>query len=458
MIEQEDHTVAIRAEQAVIGSLLLDNHALDRCPDLATEHFYREDHRLIFGEIHRQVSAGHRCDAMTLFERLASQVDDALKYLATMRQAAVSASNIRRHADIIIDKAGKRALAALSIEMQDLAYSHQSTASCVDLMASKLELLAQKKTDTEPQLIGTMMNDYLEMIEQRMAGALKSISTGHVHLDEMLGGGLERGTLTVVAARPGMGKTAFGLGIARNVSRDGAALFISMEMDSRQVNDRNVAAIGGMPLGWLRNPTQSNSPHSMDGQYWDNLTHAVQKAQEMNLFIDDQTGLNMLEIRAKARKVKRQAGLDVIVIDQLSFITGGSGEKSWELVGQYTRACITLAKEVDAAVILLCQLNRECEKRSDQRPIMSDLAISGSIEQDAANIIFLYRDDIARKLPREQQTGICEVQSVKQRQGEPGTIGMAYIGNRTLFEDLGYRWQRHSETESSQDEPKKRRF
>lgn len=449
MIEQEDHSVSIRAEQAVIGSLLLKNDAIDRCVDLEAKHFYRQDHRLIFAELVRQIGMGKEVDAITVFEKLKDQVEDCLRYLAQMRQSAVSASNIRHHADIIIDKSIKRAMVALSIEMQELAAGHQTASVCVDLMASSIEALAQRKTANEPVLMQDMMSDYMDMLTSRMEGGFKPVSTGHTHLDEMLDGGLERGTLTVVAARPGMGKTAFGLGIARNVSFDGSALFLSMEMAARQVADRNVAALGKIPMGWLRKPTDNTFPGSTDLEYWNNLTYAIQKTQEMKLFIDDQAGMNMMEIRAKARKIKRTAGLDLLVIDQLSFITGGIGEKAWEMIGQYTRACIAIAKELDCAVILLCQLNRECEKRADQRPVMSDLAMSGSIEQDAANIIFLYRDDIARKVDRSQWTNLCEVQSVKQRQGEPGTIGMNYIGNQTRFEDLAYRWERRQEQQDT---------
>lgn len=442
MIEHDDNTTAIRAEQAVLGALLADNDGMDRCGDLEANHFYRNDHRLIFAEILRQVSLGRRCDPITLFEVLSTKVEDCLKYLTNLRQSAVSAVNIRRHAEIVLDKAIKRELAALGIEAQGFSSSHESAAVCVDLVASKLEALSARKTASDPVKVGAMMESYLTMLQSRTDGLMKPIPTGYAHVDEILGGGLERGTLTVIAARPSMGKTALGLGLARNVAATGTSLFISMEMSAHQVNDRNVSALGKIPLKWLRMPGEN------DTGYWDNLSHAVTKAQELNLFIDDQTSLNMVEIRAKARKVKRQAGsLDMIVIDQLSFITGGIGDKSWETIGQYTRACIALAKESDAAVVLLCQLNRECEKRSDQRPVMSDLAMSGSIEQDAANIVFLYQDDIARKLPKHEHRHICELIFAKQRQGEQGVVGLKYVNHLTVFEDLPYPYERKADPE-----------
>lgn len=300
-------------------------------------------------------------------------------------------------------------LHALSIEMGELAASAAPANVCVDQVASKLEALAQTRTALEPERLSEMMTDYADLLDQRMTGAVRPVRTGHEPLDEHLDGGLERGTLTVVAARPGMGKTAFGLGVARNVAADGAAMFYSMEMFRMQVMDRNVSAIGRIPLAWLRKPGDSQASNSADQVYWSGITHAFQKAQEMNL-----------------------------AIDQLSFITGGQSEKSYEVVGEHARALVALAKELDCAVILLCQLNRECEKRPNKRPIMADLALSGSIEQDAANIIFLYRDEEYNEDTPDK--GICEVNCEKLRQGRPGVVGLQYIGTQTRFEDPAARW------------------
>lgn len=436
MIEQEDNTVSIRAEQAVLGALLADNDALDRITDLDASHFYRNDHRLIFEELRGQIAEGKRTDAVTLYEKLHGKVDDCLPYLAQLRQSAVSSANITRHAAIITDKATKRALAGLSDEMRELAASKQSAGVCVDLVASKLEELAHKKTSREPMRLDAMLSDYVDVLTRRMNGEIKPISTGYRDLDEQMDGGLERGTLTIIAGRPRMGKTAAGLAIARNSSYDGASLFFSMEMSKDQVSDRNVSALGGVPIKWLRKPTD----HDRDKTQWECATGAFIKARDLNLFIDDETGLNMLEIRAKARAVKRRHGLDVIVIDQLSFITGGKSDKRYEVVGEYTRALVALSKELDCAVVLLCQLNRKCEERPNKRPILSDLAESGSIEQDAANIIFLHREVIYNPDLPEGERDICEWIIAKQRQGEPGTIGLRYSGPLTRFDDLPYRW------------------
>lgn len=450
MMEYEDHTVAIRAEQAVLGGLLVENDAIDRCMDLEEQHFYREDHRIIYGEIKRQIAMGRHVDAVTLMEALADRVENCLKYCAQLRMSAVSAANIAYHAEIVREKADKRALVAIGMEAQELAASHANAASCVDLVASKLETLTQRKTAFEPKLIGDTMVDYLTMIQDRMAGLNKPIATGYQHFDELMGGGLERGTMTVVAGRPGTGKTAFGLGIARNVALDGGkSAILSMEMSARQLNDRNMAAIGRIPIAWLRKPSENDR----DSPYWDSLAYAAKRARDMSMWIDEQAGMNMLELRAKARKIKRKTGLDILVIDQLSFLTGGDADQDWQRIGQYTRGIIEVAKSLDIAVVLLAQLNRKCEERADKRPIMSDLAQSGSIEQDAANIVFLYRDVIYNK--NTQEPDIAEVISAKQRQGEPGTIGMKFNGALTMYEDLPYRWERKV---VQQEKPVKRGF
>jgi replicative DNA helicase len=423
---------SLHAEQSVIGALLIDNDALDRIQDLQAEHFYRHEHRAIFAEIAKQVAAGKRCDVISLFDALQGKVEDCLVYLNQLSQSVPSSANIGRYADMVIDRAVKRSLAAVGMEMHEAAGGIESADEIVDRYAAKVEALAQKKTKQEPQRMSEMLGNYVEVIQARMDGRIKPIQTGFRDLDNRLDGGLERGTLTIVAGRPSMGKTAMGLCLARNVADWGTALFLSMEMSRDQVNDRNIAALGKLPVAWLKRPTDNS-------EMWGRMTHAFQRAQDMNLFIDDQTALNMLAIRSKARSVKRKSGLDLLVIDQLSFITGGNSDKSWEVVGEYTRGLLQLGKELNVAIVLLCQLSRKVEERPIKRPIMSDLAMSGSIEQDAANIIFLYRDEVYN--PDTREKGVCEVITAKQRQGEPGTIGLAYIGNQTRFEDLAHGWK-----------------
>jgi len=423
----------IEAEQAVLGAILRDNDSMDRIPELGAEHFYRGDHRAIFTEIAAQLSAGKRVDAITLAERLDAEL---FPYLGKLHASAPSGAKIGHHAGIVIEKATKRALSALSIDLGADAESGKDSAECISEAAAKLDDLAQRKTTKDPRRLDETLGEYLTLLQDRMDGKVRPIPTGFQHLDDMLDGGFERGTLTVIAGRPGTGKTAAGLGICRNAARDYSALFLSMEMSTNQVNDRNISALAQVDMAWLRRPGETRE----DTQRWEAITSATILSRRLNLFIDDQTGLSVPEIRAKARKIKRLHGLDMLCIDQLSFITGAKSDKLHEAMGEYTRGLIALGKELDCAVILLAQLNRECEKRADKRPIMSDLGVSGYIEQDAANIIFLYRDELWD--PETEDKGICEWISAKQRQGSPGVVGLGYVGAQTRFEDLQYRWFR----------------
>lgn len=430
----------IEAEQAILGAILRDNDAFDRIPELDAGHFFRGDHRTIFAEIAKQLAAGKRVDAITLAERLDAEL---FPYLGQLHATAPSSAKIAYHAGIVIEKAAKRALSALSVDLAADAESGKDSTECIAEAAAKLDALAQRKTAKDPRRLDSTLDEYLTLLQQRLDGKVRPIPTGFKHLDEMLDGGLERGTLTVIAGRPGTGKTAAGLGICRNAARDYSSLFLSMEMSTNQVNDRNIAALARVDMSWLRKPGETKE----DDERWDSIVTATTHSRNLNLFIDDQTGLSIPEIRSKARKIKRTHGCDIICIDQLSFITGAKSDKLHEAMGEYTRGLIALGKELDAAVILLAQLNRECEKRQDKRPIMSDLGVSGYIEQDAANIIFLYRDELWD--PETPDRGICEWISAKQRQGQPGVVGLSYIGAQTRFEDLPYRWFRRQKPTKS---------
>lgn len=430
------HIDSLQAEQSVIGALFCNNDALDSITDLQARHFSRKDHKIIFAEIVRQIGAGEIADIISVHEKVRGQVDDCLPYLNSIQQSIGSAANIVRYAEMVIDKSVKRALLALSGEIQDVVNSGLESSIVIDQMATKLDALAHRKSKQEPKKLSDTLSSYVETIQGRMDGTIKPIATGFRDLDAKLGGGADRGTLVVVAGRPGTGKTAMGLALARNAGELGTSLVLSMEMPEVQVNDRNVAALGKIPVYWLKKPDDKTDE---DRACWDRMTHAFARAQALNMYIDDQTSLNLLEIRSKARQVKRKQGLDLLVIDQLSFITGSTEENKAYAIGDYTRGLVALAKELGIVVVLLCQLNRDCEKRPNKRPIMADLAISGSIEQDAAYILFLYRDELYN--PETPDKGICEVNVAKQRQGEVGVVALQFFGNQTRFENTTYPWK-----------------
>lgn len=421
---------SMQAEQAVLGALLISNTAFDNIPDLQAQDFYHRDHRKIFTEISSQISSGKICDVISLYDALGDEISEGLVYLHQLANSTPSAASIRVHAQIVIDYAKRRKLITLCREAEADTKPVDETA---DRLAAGLEQLAEGRQSQDPLKFADTLVKYVDLLQDRMQGRVKPIATGFADLDRRLDGGFERGTLTVLAARPSMGKTAFGLALARNAAETGSAAFLSMEMPKSQIIDRNLAALGRLPISWLRNPIES------DEESWNRLTAAFEKSDRLNLWIDDQTNLNLLAIRSKARYIKRRAGLDLLVIDQLSFITGGTAEnKSYE-IGEYTRGLLALAKELDCVVVLLAQLNRDCEKRVNKRPILSDLSSSGSIEQDASNVIFLYRDEVYN--PDTQESGVCEVITAKQRQGEIGTVALTYIGSQTRFENLAFQWK-----------------
>ena len=424
---------SLEAEQQVIGALLRHNDAVDRIGDLRAEHFYLADHATIYRELVRHLAAGRGCDAVSLAEALRGKITNCLQYLVQAEQSTPSAVHIKRHVDIVIDRAVKRALLGVAGDLAVWARSHEAGEVVADRAARRIEELGQHQTVNDPVLMGDLLTEHAELLTDRLEGKVKRVSTGFEDLDAKLGGGMEPGTLIVVAGRPGMGKTAFGLAVGRNVAEDGVAELFSMEMPRRQIMDRNIAAIGKVPLEWVQTP--SAAPEA-----WDRVTHAYQRARDIRLYIDDQAGMNMLQLRAKARLVKRKAGqLDCIVIDQLSFLQGAEAENYAYALGEYTRALVALAKELDIPIILLAQLNRKCEERPNKRPMLSDLASSGNIEQDAATVIFLYRDEVYN--PDSPDMGVCEVIVAKARQGKTGMVGLSYIGEQTRFESLTPGWR-----------------
>lgn len=422
---------SIDAEQAVLGALLADPESIERCHFLEAAHFYRNDHRIIYTEIARQFSLNKTPDPITIAERIADKFEGGLQYLIQLRASEASGARVRTHADIVVEHAKRRQLLALSDELAAAVYGGAEVREIADSVVGQVEALIRSRLMQEPQRMSAMMDAYVQVLQDRQTGKIHPVATGLEDLDHLLGGGLETGTLTVIAGRPSMGKTAMGLVLARNAAPE-ISTFLSMEMERQQVLDRNVSAMAGIPLQWLRRP-------DLDESQWTNLTRAIQMTETMDLYIDDQTALNMMAIRAKARKVRRAAGqLRLLVIDQLSFITGSKLERRTEQVGEYTRGLVALAKELNCAVVLLCQLSRKCEERPNKRPILSDLADSGAIEQDAATIIFAYRDEVYHEDSPDK--GTAELIVAKQRQGKIGTARVAYIGEQTKFANLHKTW------------------
>lgn len=423
---------SVEAEQSVIGALLRDNDAFDRIGDLRAEHFFMADHAVIFRELVQHLAAGRSCDVISLGDALRGKVTDCMPYLNSMAQSTPSAANIGRYASIVRDKAIKRGLIRFGREVAEVAASSpEEAAALVDQASSALEKLARARVRIEPVLAADEMTAHIEELQRREAGQVKAISTGFPAVDEKLNGGIRRGELIVLAARPKMGKTAFALNVSCNAAVDHSVLVLSMEMPKSQLHDRNLATLGKIPLEHLLKPAM------MTDQDWAGLTNAMVKIGGMQLHLDDQGGLRLMDVRMKAKLVKRKRGLDLLVVDYLQLMDGEGDNRNAQIEG-ITRGLKALAKELDCGIVLLSQLNRKLEERPNKRPMPADLRDSGAIEQDADAVIFLYRDEVYN--PDSPDIGVCEVEVALCRQGKPGRAALAYIGEQVRFESLARGW------------------
>jgi replicative DNA helicase len=423
---------SMEAEQSVLGALLRDNDAVDRLGDLRAEHFYIADHATIFRECMRQIVAGQSCDVVSVMVVLGDSIADAGRYLNEITQSTPSSANIGRYAGIVRDKAIKRGLIVFGRDVAEVAAeSTDDSALLLDRASSRLEELSAARVRVEPVRASADLPAHIEVLEQRAAGGVKATSTGYPAVDAKLNGGLRGGELVVLAARPKMGKTSFALNVAANVAEQHSVLVLSMEMPRMQLHDRNIACAGHIPLPHLLQPAL------MTDQDWTSLSHAAVKIERMNLFLDDQGGLRLLDVRMKAKGIKRRNGLDLLVIDYLQLMEGDGDNRNAQIEG-ITRGLKALAKELNICIMLLSQLNRRLEERPNKRPTPADLRDSGAIEQDADVVIFLYRDEVYN--PDTPDVGVCEVDVALCRQGAPGRVALTYIAEQTRFDSLPRAW------------------
>lgn len=427
-------------EQSLIGALLRDNDAIDRIGDLQVDHFFDHWHGKIFAAISKLIVAGRGADVITTFEELQKAGSGAqvpsMAYLNDLQQSMPSSANIARYAATVRDRAIKRKLVALAHETAAaVPESPEDADALVDTMSSQLELLSRSIIKQEPQLARDGLAAHIDTIDMLYSGdGPVALSTGLPDLDKKLNGGLRPGQLIIIAGRPKMGKTALAANIANNIALAGGVSMVdSMEMTKSDLHNRNLASIGGIPLDHLIDPKQ------LDETDWPRLTHAITKIGEMELYLDDQPAMSLLDIRNKAKQVKRRAGrLSLIVIDYLQLMSGPGDNRNAQ-IESITRGLKALAKELGAPIILLSQLNRKLEERPNKRPMPSDLRDSGSIEQDADVVIFVYRDEVYN--PDSPDKGIAEINVALHRQGAPGMVPMVYVGEYTLFKSAAHGWR-----------------
>ena len=427
------------AEQSLVGGLMLNKAAWDKVADVVTaEDFYRNDHRIIFSAIGRLVEDGNPCDVVTVSEFLEqrSELDKAggLEYLAALANETPGAANARAYANIVRERSMLRSLINAGNEISGSAFATdgRSATDLVDEAERRVFEIAEKGARTKAgfkslkQILPAAV-DRIDLLHQS-DGDITGVSTGYSELDKLTAG-LQGGDMVIIAGRPSMGKTTLALNIAENAaigSKVPTAIF-SMEMPSQQLAFRMISSLGRVDQTHLRTGR-------FPDEDWSRINTAVQLMSDAPIFVDDSAGLSPTEIRARSRRLHREHGLGLIVIDylQLMQVPGNKENRATE-ISEISRSLKALAKELDLPVIALSQLNRSVEQRTDKRPVMSDLRESGAIEQDADVIIFIYREEVYNQdTPRK---GIADISIAKQRNGPIGEFPLTFVGRYTKFEN-----------------------
>ncbi|ALD90327.1 replicative DNA helicase [Cupriavidus gilardii] len=434
---------SIEAEQSVLGGLLLDNAAWDRIADFLSEaDFYRFDHRMIFQSIARLISDTKPADVITVYEMLqvAGKAEEVggLAYLNSLAQNTPSAANIRRYAEIVRERSVLRKLVTVADDIATSAFAPKGreVRELLDEAESKVFAIAEEGSRGQKgfQEIQPLLTQVVERIDELYhrdtTTDVTGVPTGFIDLDRMTSG-MQPGDLIIVAGRPSMGKTAFSLNIGEHVAVEQGlpvAVF-SMEMAGTQLAMRMLGSVGRLDQHRLR------TGRLLD-EDWPRLTHAIQRMNDAQLFIDETPALNPMELRARSRRLARQCGqLGLIIIDYLQLMSGsGGGENRATEISEISRSLKGLAKELNCPVIALSQLNRSLEQRPNKRPVMSDLRESGAIEQDADVILFIYRDEVYN--PDSQDKGTAEIIIGKQRNGPIGTVRLTFLGQFTKFDNF----------------------
>ena len=435
---------SIEAEQSVLGGLLLDNESWEKTADFLVEHdFYRRDHQLIFRGIAALFEQSQPVDVITLAEyhdtRGELEQVGELAYLGMLSRNTPSSANIVAYASIVRERSILRQLITVGTTISNTAFNPEGRTSeeMLDLVEGQVFEIAEKGAKRAGGFV--QVKEVLSKVVDRIDtlfeqdSAITGLSTGFTDFDEQTSG-LQAADLVVVAGRPSMGKTTFAMNLAENAaikSKEPVAVF-SMEMPSDALAMRMLSSLGQIDQHRLRTG-------KLNDDDWPRLTSAIALLNEAPLFIDDTPALTVTELRARARRLKREHGLSMIVIDYIQLMQGsggGSNENMATEVSEISRSLKALAKELEVPVIALSQLNRSLEQRPNKRPIMSDLRESGAIEQDADLIVFIYRDEVYNEDSPEK--GKAEIIIGKQRNGPIGTVALTFQGKYTRFVNFAF--------------------
>lgn len=428
------------AEQSVIGAVFLEPQALITASEIViADDFYHIAHQKIFQTMLNLSDQGKAIDVVTVTEELSAkkELEDigGLSYITELANAVPTAANIAHYAKIVEEKAILRRLIRVASKIADDGYTREDEVEVLLAEAEKkmLEVSNRKNAGDFKHVKDVLVQtfDNIEQLQSR-AGDVTGIPTGFRDLDKMTAG-FQRNDLIIVAARPSVGKTAFALNVAQSVAvkaRENVAIF-SLEMGADQLVMRMLCAEGNIDAQRLRTGDLQNED-------WSKLTMAMGSLSNSGIYIDDSPGVRMADIRAKCRRLAKENGLGMILIDYLQLILGSGkpGENRQQEVSEISRSLKGLARELKVPVIALSQLSRGVEQRQDKRPMMSDLRESGSIEQDADIVAFLYRDDYYDK--ESESKDIIEIIIAKQRNGPTGTVSLAFRKEYNKFLNLEF--------------------
>lgn len=416
---------SIESESSVISALLLNNDAWDRVADiLADSDFYRSEHRAIFGAIGQLITASKPADVVTVFEHMQSAGKAAesggLAYLNELAQYVPSAANVRRYAEIVAERSLMRGLLGASDKAREIAVETGLTVvHRLDQCMDQFQNLTVRRGGNEPQAVGDLVMAAVDRISDLSMGEkLPGIPTKFPTWDRLTAGGNRPGKQVVIAARPSVGKTALALSIAKQCAMQGhAAGVLSMEMEKQELIERYLADIGQIDLGRLMTGR-------LTADEWPALTRATEVLHRLPIYVDDQPSMSLADVQIKARKLKREHGITLLVIDYLQLMAPSDPKASrHHQIEAISRGLKVLGKQLGLTTIVLSQLNREVEKRQDKRPNLGDLKESGAIEEDADVIVLLNNEYV-----REDETQVIHAEMAKNRGGRKGSFKLALTG------------------------------
>lgn len=426
----------VQAEQSVLGAMLLSKDAIGDVAEIVRGHdFYRPAHEQIYSAIVDLYGRGEPADAITVADELAKRGElgkiGGHIYLHDLLSTVSIASNAAYYAEIVREKAILRRLVEASMKIAQLGYSGQGDVSgIVDAAQQAIYSVAEGKTGEDYQPLSALMESTLDEIEALAEhGVMAGVPTGFIELDELTNG-LHAGQMVIIAARPGVGKSTLGLDIARaaSIQHKLCSAFFSLEMTKTEIVMRLLSAEAQVPLGDIRKGRMSD-------ENWSRIARKTAEVAEAPLFIDDSPNLTMMEIRAKARRLKQRHDLKLVIVDYLQLMTSGKRVESRQLeVSEFSRQMKLLAKELDVPVVALSQLNRGPEQRTDKKPMLSDLRESGSLEQDADVVILLHREDMYNNA--SERAGEADLIIAKHRNGQTRPVTVAFQGHYSRFVDM----------------------